>query len=274
MQGIYPKIDVHLKGIHTLKKCIDKYKGLELQCIDFDKQTGYFYFEEEVKTMEHLFPNLKEITIHPPTEFCDLEMFCCQKEDTLLEIIEQIKTLSEELDIHINLVLHTHWNLNKHQMLTVPTLQKVLNSIKGYNVYILLENMRLIEEEKCTVLDLCKFMGDAQLKVCLDITHIKQNALFKKMEFNEYIKSYLCAKECTKYVHQVHFAAPGGMSMTEGIMHQSRKELIDDVELLYAYGMYACPFVTAIYEENIDERKDQLQEIDALEDIYKLMQAL
>lgn len=279
MKSIYPKIDVDLKGIHTLKKYIDKYKGLELQCLHFEKETGYFYFADEIRAICNLFPNLEELTIHPPVDFCDLEMFCCNRENTLLDAIEEMKLLSEECHIHLNLILHTHWNLKRHQMLTIPFLKQFLNAIKGYDIYILLENMCFIEEKKCTVLDLCKFIGDSQLKVCLDVCHMKNNAKLWKMDMQKYAKQYLNSKECTRYVHQIHFSSLPpyhglGTHESGGVVHNSQKELVEDVELLYEYGMYSCPFVTSIYEEKEAERKAQLKEIDGLEDIYKLMQMM
>lgn len=279
MKSIYPKVDVNLKGIHKLKKYIDKYKGLELQCLDFDKKTGNFSFADEVRAIGNLFPNTKEINIHPPLEFCDLEMFCCGREQALYEAIETMKILTEEFSLHMNLILHTHWNLSQHQMLTIPFLKELINRIKGYDIYIVLENMCFIDEKKCTVLELCKFIGDSQLKVCLDVCHMKCNALLWKMDMQKYAKMYLQAKDCNKYVHFVHFASLppyNGLGLQEaaGVVHTSQKELVEDVELLYAYGMYSVPFVTSIHEEKEEERREQLREIDGLEDIYKLMQML
>ena len=157
----------------------------------------------------------------------------------------------------------------------------MLNQIRGYNVYILLENTYMIEStnkegRNCIPLELCKLFGEKQLKVCLDICHINISANIRKESIEEYMKFYLTKEDAIKYVYQIHFSYASNKDgykdkKTHGIEHKTQKELVEDIEILYKYGMYNCNFITEIKEENYDTREKQLKEIEALEDIYEIM---
>lgn len=275
MRSIYPKIDSKFRGVHVLKKYIDKYKGLELQILCLEE--GLFTFEEEVRTLLNLFPNIKEITIHPPTDFCELEKFLYQGDSIILQILEKACTLSSELSIHINILFHVGWSLETYKKLCTLSIRKMLNQIRGYHVYVLLENIPSVNgydmcnSHFCIPLELCKFFGEKQLKVCLNISHMKIDAKRLDQTVEDYIQMYIKKEDTSKYVYQIHFSALSNHEKMHGIMHQTRNELMKDIELLYQYGMYNCNFITGIRENNYDKRAEQVKEIELLEDIYEVM---
>lgn len=276
MRSIYPKIDSKFRGIHVLKKYIDKYKGLEIQILHLDEES-LFSFEDEIRTLLNLFPNIKEVTIHPPTNFCELEKFLYQGDSIILQILEKSCTLSSELAIHINMLFHVGWSLETYKKLCTFSIRKMLDQIRGYHVYILLENTPLgnmydmYNEHSCIPLELCKFFGGKQLKACLNISHMKINAKSIGKSLDDYMQTYIKKEDASKYVYQIHFSSLSDCERVHGVIHQARNELMKDIEILYQYGMYNCNFVTGIREKNYDERIDQIKEIELLEDIYEIM---
>lgn len=276
MKSIYPKVDSHFRGIRNLKKYIDKYKGVEVQVTSID-ENGTFCSSEFLRSLCNICPNLKEITIHTPSKDYDLEMVLYRDKNIIFEQLTEIKELSQELGIRINLLYHTRWNLSVHKECTILHLKELLSFIKGYNVSILLENSYMNLERECNALKLCKFMGDFQLKTCINLSHICCLANIYRVPVSEFISKYLKKEECIKYVHQVHFSHTANedgyrdYNKTHAVAHETLGDLVKDMELLYAYGMYDCIFVTNIREQNYDERKDQVMEIENMEDIYMML---
>ncbi len=275
MRAIYPKIDDKLKGINTLRKYINKYKGVEVQITKYDKTNGYFEFEEQIRTLLVVFPNLKEVIIHTPIPFCDLEMYIAKDKEEIFNIIERIKALTLELGIKIDLLFHISWKFEIEKMITVPVLMEMINSIKGFNIEILLENIHFTEDFLCP-LKICKLIGSNQLKTCLDICHVHCYTNMMDLDIKETLDKELNKKDASKYVYSIHFSKALNNDgykdkNTHGRMHDTKKSLIEDVELLYEYGMYDSIFVPEIAEEDYENRKDQIEEINNLEDIYLLM---
>lgn len=276
MKNIYPKIDSHFNGLHKLKKYIEKYRGVEIQILR--EENGFFSMEEEIHTLMDLCPNTEEVTIHTPLEQYDLEMILFKDKNIVLNQLETAKILAMEYKIHINLLYHTTWNFKEHQKYTIPLLQEILFSIKGFPVTLLLENTYRNLETECTPLKLCKFLGDKQLGVCLDLCHIYCLAHIYDENIQEFMKHYLKKTDCTKYVKQIHFASTRekdgyrNHDATHSLCHETIGEMVSDVELLYSYGLYNSNFVTEIREKNYSQREDQIKEIETLEDIYKMIQ--
>lgn len=275
MRAIYPKIDDKLKGIHALRKYINKYKGVEIQITNYDKLNGTFEFEEQIRTLLEVFPNLKEIIIHTPVPFCYIEMYIAKDKEVLFNIIEKIKTLTLELGIKIDLLFHVNWDIELEKMIVVPILVDIINNIKGFNIEILLENVIFTNDFLCP-LKICKLIGSSQLKVCLDICHVHCYSNMMNLDINNLLKKELNKKDASKYVYSIHFSKAlnnDGFKdkKTHGRMHDTRNSLIKDVELLYEYGMYESIFVPEINEENYETRECQIEEINNLEDIYLLM---
>lgn len=275
MRAIYPKIDDKLKGIHALRKYINKYKGIELQIINYDKNTGKFEFEEEIRTILNVLPNVKEIIIHPPTSFCNLEMFLALDKNIVIDLLDKIKDLSLETGIKINILFHLSWSFEISKQIVVPYLIEILDTIKGFNVQILLENVVFAKDFLCP-LNICKLIGSNQLKMCLDICHVHCYANMMDLDINNLLKENLDKKAASKYIYSIHFSKAlnndGYKDLkTHGRMHDTKGSLIEDVELLYQYGMYDSIFVPEIAEDNYENREEQIEEIKSLEDIYLLM---
>lgn len=275
MKKIYPKIDASFQGLHKLKKYIEKYRGVEIQILE--EENGFFSMEEEIRTLMDLCPNTEEITIHTPLDHYDLEMILLKDKNIVLEQLEVIKSLSMEYSIHINLLYHTSWTFKEHQKYTIPYLQEILFSMKGFPVTFLLENVYTNLEKECTVLKLCKFIGDPQLRVCLDLCHIYCLAHIFKEPIEVFMEKYLKKKDLQKYVKQIHFASTReedgykDHDRTHSTKHDTIGEMVKDVELLYSYGLYDGSFVTEIREEDFRSREDQVWEIETLEDIDKMI---
>lgn len=267
---VYPKIDSKLHGMYALKKHIDQYKGIELQVLALEKNT--FSFTEEISTLHTLFPNLKEVTVHPPASFCDLEKFLYMGEDLVCKQLEEACALSEELGIQINILYHVNWPFETYKKLCLFSIKKMLNTIRGYHVYILLENTCQIEEKNCTPLKLCKLFGESNLKVCVNLCNLYKSADIQNEKRETYIKDCLPKEEARKYIYQIHFAyqkeEKNGIQTTA---HESRKELVDDVSLLLQTGLDTCIWTVDINEEKDNTKQEQMKEIETLEDVLQAM---
>lgn len=276
MRKIYPKIDSEFRGMHVLKKYIEKYKGVELQIQEVDVNHS-FLCTDLIETLLLFCPNVREVTIHTPLEDYDLEMILLYDKNILLNQLAELKELALMHDLRINLLYHTSWELETHQKYTITLLQEVLSSIKGFPVYLMIENVYANLEKKCNILRLCKFMGDSQLIGCLDLCHLYCLAHIYKTDIDSFLDTYLTKEECSKYIHQIHFSYTANEDgykdhkWTHSVMHPTISEMVRDVEFLYKYGMYDKNFVTEIREKDYNTRKDQIKEIDTLEDIYKMI---
>ncbi len=275
MKSIYPKIDSLFTGIHKLKKYIDKYQGVEIQIMEIDEDAS-FLSEDILHTLYSVCSTIKEVTLRAPLHYYNLEMVLCKDKNIILNQLAEIRKLSKDLNIHINLLYRTDWSVEAHKECTLLLLREFLSFIKGYDICILLENSYKGLEKECSVLKLCKLMGDPQLKVCLDLSHIYCLANIYQKNMQEFMPIYLNREDCMKYVHQVHFSYTPVCNGHEfdkrhSVVHPTLKEMISDMELLYAYGMYDSIFVPSIREYNYIERKDQITEIENMESIYDVV---
>ena len=278
MTKIYPKTCSNLRGIRTLKKYVDTYQGIEIQMIDFNKKRLEFNIIEPVESTMLLFPNIKEIVIHLPLDFCNISYFVMKGIDFITPLLEDAKKMSNENDISICLLFHIYDDVDIVKLTMLPFLNKMLDIIKGYNITILLENVYMVETEKCTVsnLEVCKFMGNKQLKACIDICHIHSYCNIFKKDINLFMKEKYKIKDCEKYIKQMHFSAAINNDgykdyQTHSRKHETRLELTQDAELLSKYGMRNKIFVIEICEDDYNTRKDQIEEIETLEDVMKII---
>lgn len=269
---IYPKTCRNFEGINTLMPFVNKYGGIELQFFKEGNILDSFDFVSRVKALLEIVPDIKEITIHPPLTHYDIE-YVILKDITLLhEQLIQMVELSRKYNIKINMVYHTVMDIEYHKALTIEKLKKALKILEGTNVNILLENIFMFMEKKCTVYQICDEIDSPNLKVCMDVTHLHCRANILKMDVREYAKEYLDKKLCKKYTYQVHFAFAANNDgyidkKTHGIVHDSIESLRDDVKLLKEYGMDNCNYVTEVAEEDYSSRADQLNELQMLEKV-------
>ena len=146
--------------------------------------------------------------------------------------LEKACFLSEELEIHINMLYHTNWEVDTYKKLSLLSIKKMINQIRGYNVYILLENSYGIESYdkkgcNCVPIDLCKFFGEKQLKVCFDICHAHVSANIRKESIEEYMDFYLNKEDASKYVYQIHFSS---VEKADGFKEKKHTELCTQKE--------------------------------------------
>ena len=70
---IYPKTNEKLEGLEKFEETINKYRGIEIQYFQkSDDELVDFQIEEPIKRILKKFPNIEEITIHPP--LCNYEL--------------------------------------------------------------------------------------------------------------------------------------------------------------------------------------------------------
>ena len=179
--------------------------------------------------------------------------------------------LSKKYNIKVNMVYHTIVDIEYHKALTIDKLKKALKILEGSNVTIVLENIYMFMEKKCTVYEICELIDHPNLRACMDITHLHCRANIYKMNIWECAKNYLNKDLCKKYTYQVHFAYAANDDgyidkKTHGVVHDNVDVLKEDLELLKEYGMDECNYITEVAEEDYSTRIDQVREIEMLEE--------
>lgn len=272
--NIYPKTCKNFIGLDKMMSFVEKYKGVELQFFDENNQImSAFEFESVIYKLMEKIPYLKEITIHPPLCYYDIENIMFKDINIIKEQFEVMVKLSRKYNIKINMVYHTTIDFKTHKELTLDKLSKLLKILEGENVTLLLENIFMFSEEECTVYQIADYLKHPNLKVCFDICHMYCRANINKQDIYEYAKGYLNPELCKKYTYQVHFSYTAdndgyvNFKATHGLVHPSIEELRYDVELLKKYNMDNCNYITEISEKDYESRKDQYKELKMLEEV-------
>ena len=208
---IYPKISNQQYSNQVAEK-IKQSEGIEIQYFDEikGKITEPFDFETEIRKNKSQYPNLKEITVHPPLKDYDIELIILKDEKILKNQLKKLVKLSKELNIELNIIYHTHLPLKQYISTGLDKrMLKYLKIIEGSNVTILIENLFMLpaEENECSALQICKYINHPNLKMCLDTTHVHCKANIYKKDVYELIKTELNKEDCQKYIKQIHFAA-------------------------------------------------------------------
>ncbi|MBR4261157.1 MAG: TIM barrel protein [Clostridia bacterium] len=276
---IYPKISCQEYG-KEMEEVLKKSEGIEIQFFDEKNITEPFNFKKEVKKNKKKYPNLREITVHPPLKDYNLEIIFLKDENIFRKQLKQLVKLSKSLNITINLIYHTHIPLKEYISTNLDKrLCKCLKIIEGSNVYVLIENLianSLVEKNECTALEICKYINHPNLRMCLDTTHIHCKANILKKDYYEMVKNELNKQDCEKYVKQIHFAATlkndGYIDIkgTHGRKHESIEDVKEEYKWLEELGLRDKIFVTEVSEEDYYSRKDQLEEIKMLEEVVSL----
>ena len=106
---IYPKTNEYLEGIEEFEKTLKEYKGIEIQY--FAKSKSEIVDFEITKPIESLlkkYPQIEEITIHPPLCDYELEVVLLKDKNIFLNQIKEIVKLSKKYKIKINIVQHIY----------------------------------------------------------------------------------------------------------------------------------------------------------------------
>ncbi len=278
MRKIYPKISPQ-EICNEMENIVAQSEGIELQFFNENGIAEEFDFETEVRKRKNQFPNLKEIVIHPPLDNYGIELIMFKNEEIFKNQLEKLAQLSEELNITTSFVYHTYWT--KDQAVTshlIDKMRKLLKIVEGKNVYILIENLYMILEEKrhCAALEITKEIDHPNVRTCIDTTHVHCRSNMMKYNFKEMLKQYFNKEDCEKYVRQIHFAAALNNDgyidkKTHGRKHPSLKETEEELLWLREYGMGDKNYITEISEEDYFSRKDQIEEIKMLKEISQDM---
>ena len=273
---IYPKISPQ-KVEEEMDKIIKNSEGIEIQFFDEHGITSEFNFEDEIRKRKKEYPNLKEIIVHPPLSNYNLEMVVMKDKKIVENQLKKMVELSKELNIKTTLLYHTYWT--KEQYISThlaDELIKLLKIIENTQVTMLLENIYMIldEKNKCSALEIVKYINHQNLKTCIDTTHVHCKARINKKEFYEMIDEELKKEDCEKYVKQIHFASAlnndGFIDKnTHARKHENEEELRKEYEWLLKHGMGDKNYITEVREENYNSRPEQIEEIMMLKNIKK-----
>lgn len=270
---IYPKTNEKLEGLEKFEETINKFRGIEIQYFQkSDDELVDFQIEEPIKRILKKFPNIEEITIHPPLCNYELEIVLLKDKNIFLKQIKEIVKLSKKYKIKINIVEHTRLLMSQARLSIIPVLEKSKKIMKNTNTKILFENIYMMEEQQnCSVIELCEYLNSENIKVCIDMCHLYCQSHIYKKNIEEFLERYLNKEKCERQVYQIHFAYTANDDgyidrTTHAIMHPNMEAVSYDKQLLYKYGMKDCNWVTEISEKDYISRKDQIEEIKMLEE--------
>ena len=270
---IHPKTNEYLEGIEAMSQYIEQEKGIEIQYFHKNKdELVDFEAEKPIRELMEKFPNLEEITVHPPLAYYDIELLLYRKKDLLYSELQQLIDLSNEYGIKINIIYHTLSTIQSHRLTTLEDIKEIGEFLKGTKVTILLENLFMMNEKNtCTVLDLCEEVDSPNIKACIDICHIYCQATTWHTPMKEFIKGYLDKGKCQKYVAHIHFSETKNDDgyldrKTHGRSHDTIEKLFEDADILREYGMTSedINWVTEVSEEDYKLRPDQISELEGL----------
>ena len=270
--NIYPKTCRNFVGIETLMPFIKKYGGVELQF--FDETKGQilapFEFKSRIDALVEMVPELKEVTIHPPLSHYDIEQVMAKDINILKRQFEELVEISNKHNIKVNMVYHTMIDFDYHKAVTLDKLRELLKILEGSNVKIVLENIFMFMEKKCTVYQIAEALNHPNLFCCFDICHLHCRANIVKKDVLEYAREYLDKDLCKKYTYQVHFSYTGNDDgyvdkKTHGIGHTNVEDLRKDYQILKEFNMTDCNIITEVAEDDYSSRKDQFKELVMLE---------
>ena len=265
---IYPKI-IAKENSAVFREIIKQSQGAEIQFFDENGITSEFNFWDTIRNVKKEYPNLKEITVHPPLDHYNFEMIVLKDKTIIERQLKKMVELSEELDMDLNFIYHVY--MTKAQYIStnlMDVLTDLLKIIDGTRVTLLLENMYMMLDERyeCTVIEICKHLNHNNLRACIDITHEHCKANIYRFVFEELIEKDFKKEDCEKYVKQVHFASAinndGFTSKkTHGRKHVSYESLKEELKWLEDFRMIDKNFITEVSEDDYSTRVDQIEEI-------------
>ena len=189
---------------------------------------------------------------------------------------DTVNIINNQYSIQINTYPLTKMEViekNKKDLFNNPEKYPLLKIIENTQVTMLIENIYMIldEKNKCSALEIVKYMDHPNLRTCIDTTHVNCKARIYKKDLIEMVNEELKAEDCEKYVKQVHFAAAikndGYIDKkTHGRKHESKEDLRKEYDWLCKHGMRDKNYITEVSEENYDLRLNQIEEIKMLEE--------
>ena len=240
---IYPKIDEKIKGIHSLKKYIDIYKGVELKLLEIDYKNMIINYETPINILKDISPSIKEVTINMPSSFSSLEYFFFENLSKTKKLIKDIIKYSNENKIKINILFTLRWNYSISKILLLKNLKDLIKLIEGTKVTILFENVPYTEDTICTPLLICDEISSNHLKVCFDFKHFSKITYNMEERFSTYVPT-----KYKKYIYQIH------LSDTDNYINTINK-----------YKLNKKIFIVSVKEEDYSNRINQVKIIEHLE---------
>lgn len=271
MLNLMPKTSELLEQIGNLEPYIKKYKKIEIQFFPNNTKILDFDFEPTIKKYCSMF-ELNEITIHPPLYNFDIEAVLFYDFSILKRQLKTCVRLSKQYNIKINLLYHTHWQIQYQQYNIFNKIKQLLKIIDGQNVTLLIENLYLLSEERTefSSLLLVKAIDHPQLKMCFDICHAHCQSNMFEIPIETLLENKFSNIECEKYIYQIHFSYTANNDgfkdkSTHGVGHPTEESLLNDCKLLEKYNLMSKQIVTEIAEDDYHNRKSQIQDINWLE---------
>ena len=180
---------------------IKKNKIVTLNLLNINLKDLSMNIEFTINQLLDKLPNIKIIIINPPKEFSYLEYFLYKDKKYILNIIEQIKKLSTKYNIQINLNLKINFDIDIQKKIIFLKIKELLNMIKGYNVFLLLENT--INGDKLTPLNICRIINDSNLYMTLNYENLTKEANYYNLPALSYIKNNFKENDLMKYIYLV-----------------------------------------------------------------------
>ncbi|MCQ2978428.1 MAG: UMP kinase [Clostridia bacterium] len=268
MFKIYPKTNNAFEGLDKFKDVIKEFGGLEIQFFNEIGIANYVSFKEPLKKLKDVAPDVKEVTVHPPLCNYDLEILFLKDEDIIVRELTELRDLSEEYDLDINVIYHTKINYEELVACLDDRMKKVLSIIEGTRVTMLIENVYMVEEKSMSALEYVAHLDHPNLRCCFDLCHAYCKAHIYHEENLKYFDKYIDAEKAKKYVKQVHFSFTRNDDgyrdgMTHGRQHDTFDSLCYDLDIIRRYGMIDANIVTEVDEDdkNYFERKNELNDI-------------
>lgn len=265
---IFPKIDEKLNGFIALYPYLKKAKGIEIQMLEMNYQTFDMNFESPIKILTNNF-NLEEITVHTPISFCEIELYFFKLKE-LYSLVDKFIKVSNQYNIDLNILFHTHLSLDTHKLLTTDIFKDLLKYIENTRLTILIENVVFSEDNEFTPGLLCEYINNPKLKVCFDLCHVKIRSLIYKQSTSDYFKTYL-TENSYKYIKQIHFSDNRNDGYidknTHSSNHESYTEFLNDINILKTHNLLNANFVVEINEIDYSSRSNEIKEIKFLETI-------
>ena len=269
---IYPKTSEYLEGLQNLESYVRKYKGIEIQILDWENDEKIF---DIIKKLKNQIPEVEEVTIHPPLiDEYNLEVLTYKTNQREQERLNLMIKISNEFNIKVNLLYHTRWDFKCwKESGEIETLKEMVKTIQNTNVNIIIENIfSMVDKEDSAVIKIAKEINDCHLGVCLDICHLHCQANIFKMQFEKFLNNYLNKEDCKKYIYQIHFAGTLNNDgyvekKTHGRKHDTIENFMADYKILSDFEIEDKIIVTEVSEDDYSLRLDQVEEIKMLESI-------
>ena len=269
---IYPKTSEHLEGLQNLEIYVKRYKGIEIQVLNWENDEKIF---NVIKELKKRVPEVKEVTIHPPLiDEYNFEVLTYKSNKREQERLNSMIKIANEFNIKVNLLYHTRWNYNCwKESGEIEVLREMVETIQNTNVNLIIENIfSMVDKEDSAVIKIAKEIDNSHLGVCLDICHLHCEANIFKMQFDEFLKGYLNKEDCKKYIYKIHFAGTldndGYVEKrTHGRKHDTIENFLADYKILTDFEIEDKIIVTEVSEDDYSLRLDQVEEIKMLESI-------